>query len=127
MKRPVESPVREHRCMWMANRSDGSRTACCAREQWQVCLDTRVRRDAQVVRVRTPFKVCTRHKNEVTLSVMLDGGAWARLRKVLRDQGKKEPRRRLTELHFERVQVLEAKRTQVPEAVAEQHACPAPS
>lgn len=118
MKRPVLNPVRKLRCMWLATRKDGTRTPCCAREQWQVCLDVRARRDAQLYRVVTPFRVCTRHKREVTLSVMLDDGAWARLRKVLRKQGKQEPRRRLTELHFEKIDALEQRRRQLLEVVA---------
>ena len=119
-RRPVLNPVRDFRCMWSAERADGPRTGCCAREQWQVCLDAKSRRDAQVYRVVTPFKVCQHHKGSVTLSVMLDNGAFARLRKVLREKGKKEPRRKFTELHFERIESLVIKKMVEARGPAEQ-------
>ena len=115
MKRHVENPVRDLRCMWLEARKDGERTPCCAREQWQAVLYVKARRNAEFVRVVTPFKVCTRHRKDVTLDVLLNGGGWARLRQVLRGKGLKEPRRRLTELHFERINDLESKRACAPE------------
>jgi len=101
--------------MWIAERSGNP---CCAREQWQVCLDVRSSKDADLHRVVTPFKVCTTHKKSVGLGAILDGGGWTNIRGEFRRLGKKEPRRRLTELVFERIEELEAKRTYSPSETA---------
>jgi hypothetical protein len=109
-RRSVENPVRDQRCLWLAVRADGSRTPCCAKEQWQVVLRVQASRNHDVVCVVTPFTVCSGHKRLVKLSVILHNGGWARVQAAVVRQGKKEPRLRHTELSFERITDLEVKR-----------------
>jgi len=101
IRRQVVNPIRFERCMWI---SEGP---CCAREQWQICLDVRSAKQAGFFRALTPFKVCTGHKKAVDLGAILDRGGWSTVQAAFRHQGKKEPRRRLTELAFERLEELE--------------------
>lgn len=96
--------VRRERCMWLAHRSDGKRTPCCARSQWQICIDVRSSWQSPVFRVLSPLKVCGYHKKFMTLDAILEGGGWGYIRKTFRTQNRKEPRKRCSRLAFERIE-----------------------
>ena len=110
MRPKVIEPQRNLRCHWLVERPNGTRSPCCAREVFQVCVDVRSSRNAPTYRVVLPFKVCNKHRRTVTLDEILVNGSWALIQQEMRSRGKKEPRRRLAEITFERISELKKKR-----------------